>query len=80
MTVAGQDARYRRVDARRERWLVTVLGTTVRIELLTRRGAARAEVDEGHAIIDSMRTEERGGGRLGFRLVFTLTPDDWDSG
>jgi hypothetical protein len=34
---------------------------------------------EAHAIIASMRTEFWTNGR-GFRLVFRLTTDDWDSG
>lgn len=42
-------------------------------------GASEASLAEAHAIIDSMRMEPWDN-RLGFRLVFTITTDDWDPG
>ena len=62
-----------------ERWMVDIQGTTVTINLCARPGAPADEVAEAHEIIRSMRIEPRAGG-LGFRLVFTLTTDTWDSG
>ena len=78
-TVAGHDGIYRRTDALREEWMVEIEGTTIAIHLSTKPGTSQIELDEAHAIIDSMRTEPRNNS-LGFRLVFTLTTDDWDSG
>lgn len=79
VTVAGHDATYRRVDARREEWLVDIEGTTYYIRLLAEPGTSEADLAEAHDIIDSMRTEPRDND-LGFRVVFTLTTDEWDSG
>ena len=59
--------------------MVEIEGTTIAIHLSTRRGTAQAELAEAQAIIASMRTERRPTS-LGFRLVFTLTTNDWDSG
>ena len=42
-------------------------------------GTSEADLAEAHAIIDSMRTEANDS-RYGFRLVFTITTNDWDSG
>jgi hypothetical protein len=78
-TFAGHDGQYRRPNARQEEWMVEIEGTTIAIHLSTRRGTAQAELAEAQAIIDSMRTERRPTS-LGFRLVFTLTTNDWDSG
>jgi hypothetical protein len=78
-TVAGHDGYYRRTDALREEWMVEIEGTAIVITLATEPGTSQIELDEAHAIIDSMRTETRNT-NLGFRLVFTLTTDDWDSG
>ena len=78
-TVAGHDGLYRRTAPRQEAWLVEVEGTTIAVHLTTRRGTRQVELDEGHAIIDSMSTEEQDT-ELGFRLVFRLTTNDWDSG
>ena len=79
MVVAGHDGFYRRVDDRRERWMVDIEGEPVGIQLTAKPGTSRADLAEAHAIIDSMRTEPADYG-LGFRLVFTLTSSDWDSG
>jgi hypothetical protein len=54
-------------------------GTSVAIRLEARGLTSQADLDEAHAIIDSMRAQKRDNG-LGFRLLFTLTTDDWDSG
>ena len=79
VTVAGHEASYRRIDARREEWIVDIRRTSVSIRLTARPDASQADLDEAHAIIGSMRYE-RQDNDLGFRLVFTITTDDWDSG
>ena len=78
-TVAGHDGQYRRTDARTEVWMVEIDGSTIAIRLSTKPGTRQTELDEAHAMIDSMRTQSRST-KLGFRLVFTLTTNDWDSG
>jgi len=77
--VAGHEAIYQRLDERHERWIVDIEGTTIVIRLDAERGTSRADMSDAHAIIDSMHTEpsER---KLGFKVVFTLTNNDWDSG
>ena len=77
--VAGHEGQYRRTDARTEERIVEIEGTTIAVRLTTKPGTSQAELDEAHAIIDSMRTQSRRT-QLGFRLVFTLTTNDWDSG
>lgn len=77
--VAGHEGQYRRTDARTEEWIVEIEGTTIAVRLTTKPGTSQAELDEAHAMIDSMRTQSRRT-QLGFRLVFTLTTNDWDSG
>lgn len=79
VTVAGHDGIYRRIDAQREEWIVDIEGTTIAISLTAKIGTTDADLDEAHAIIDSMRTEPMDTD-LGFRIVFTLMTDDWDSG
>ncbi len=96
VTVAGHDAAYRqidplmadwtvdllmdkRIDGRGEEWMVDIDGTTIAIHLTARRGTSQADIDEAHAIVESMTYEPRDNS-LGFRLVFELTTDDWDSG
>jgi dipeptidyl aminopeptidase/acylaminoacyl peptidase len=78
-TVAGHEGIHRRIDAQREEWIVDIEGTTIAIRLNVRPAASQADLDDVHAIIGSMRTEPRDND-LGFRLVFTLTTNDWDSG
>ena len=80
VTVAGHDGVYRRIDARREEWIVDIEETTLAIRLTTRRGTSDADLTEAHAIIDSMYTEPTDAAPYGFRLVFRLTTADWDSG
>ena len=79
VTVAGHDAIYRRFDAQREEWIVDMRRTSVAIRLTARPGVSQADLDEAHAIVGSMRYE-RMDNDLGFRLVFTMTTDNWDSG
>lgn len=77
VTVAGYDGIYRRVDSLTEEWIVDIEGSTVAITLTAEAGTSQADLDEAHAIIDSMRTEPTA---AGFRILFTLATDDWDSG
>jgi hypothetical protein len=79
VTVGGHDAVHQQIDAESETWTVDVDGTTIVIRLDAEPGTSEADLAEAHAIIDSMRTEPEDT-NLGFRLVFTLTTDDWDSG
>ncbi len=79
VTVAGHDAIYRRIDAFEEEWIVDIDGTTIAIHLMAEPDAGEAELAEAHAIVDSMRTEPQEN-RLGFRLIFSITTNDWDSG
>ena len=74
-----QDAIYRRLDAQREEWIIDVDGTSIDIRLEVRPGTSQADLDDAHAIIDSIRLERRDNDR-GFIVVFTITNDDWDSG
>ena len=79
VTVAGHDGIYRRIDARLEEWIVDIQGTTIAIRLKARPGTSPTDLAEAHAIIASIRAEPRDN-VVGFRLVFTLTTNDWDSG
>jgi len=79
MTVAGHDGSYRRIDDQHEEWEVYMEGRTILIQLSAEPGTSQVDLAEAHAIIDSMRTEPRDS-QLGFRLLFTLTTNDWDSG
>lgn len=78
VAVAGHEGTYRRLDAQNEEWTVDMHGTAVSIRVV-QRGDSGAGLAEAHAIIDSMYPEPADNG-LGFRLVFRLTTDDWDSG
>ena len=79
VTVAGHDGMHRRIDALQEEWIVDIEGTTIAIRLIAEPGTSQVDLAEAHAIVDSVRTEPMDN-RLGFRLVFTLSTDDWDSG
>lgn len=79
VTVAGHDGMYRRIDAGQEEWIVEIEGTTIAIRLTTRPGTSEADLADAYAIIGSMRPEAANNNR-GFKLLFTLTTDDWDSG
>lgn len=75
----GQDGIYRRTDARREEWRVDAGGTTIVVELKAKPGTSRADLAEAHAVVESMHTEPDTN-YLGYKLVFMLTSNDWDSG
>jgi hypothetical protein len=80
VTVAGYPGIYRRIDDfDMEKWIVNIDGRMIDISLTAEPGTSQADLDEAHAIIDSIRAEPSDN-NLGFRLVFTLTTDDWDSG
>ncbi|MFN8234437.1 MAG: hypothetical protein U0V56_13560 [Actinomycetota bacterium] len=79
VSVAGRTGVYRRIDARRERWIVDIAGTTISIRMNAEPGTSRADLEDGHAIIGSMRAQAQDS-YLGFRLVFILTNGKWDSG
>jgi hypothetical protein len=84
VTVAGRDGTYHRKDGRfnlQEEWIVDIEGTRigVRIRLEAPMDTSQADLVEAHAIIDSIRSEPMDND-LGFRLLFTLSTDDWDSG
>ena len=79
VTVAGHDALYRRTGTGTEEWIVGIQRATLAISLEAEPGASDADLAEAHAIIQSMRTEPRDT-KLGFRLVFTLMTNAWDSG
>jgi hypothetical protein len=83
VNVAGHEGIYRRIDARQgdeqEEWVVDIDGTTISILLTAARRTSASDLAEAHAIIDSFRVEPQDND-LGFRLVFTLTSNDWDSG
>jgi hypothetical protein len=79
VTVAGHDASYRRIDGLREEWIVDIAETRIRIRLSARPGTSQADLADAHEIIASMRAESQDSD-LGFRLLFTLTNSEWDSG
>jgi hypothetical protein len=94
-TVAGCEATYRRFDAEDggednlsgdfaeggtvEEWMVDIQGTTVTISIAAKPGAPGAEVAEAQEIVQSIRAEPQDS-VLGFRLLFTLKTNTWDSG
>jgi hypothetical protein len=92
--VAGHEATYRRFVGKRtdnlspyvidrndsgEEWIVDIRGTTVVITLLADPRTPEVELAEAHEVIDSMFVDPQDD-ELGFRLIFTLTTDTWDSG
>ncbi len=79
VTVAGHDGIYRRIDDLHEEWIVDIEGRTIAIRLAAEPGTSQADLDDAYSIIGSMRTEAQTGSPP-FRLVFTLSTDDWDSG
>jgi len=78
VTVAGHTGTYYRFEGLHETWRVDIQGTTIEIGLEAQPGASQADLDEAHAIIDSMRTEPWDN-ELGFRIVFRIETDYWDS-
>lgn len=79
VTVAGYNGIHRQIDALREEWLVDIEGRVIAITLIVEPDTAQADLAEAYAIIDSIRTEPMDN-YLGFRLVFELSTNDWDSG
>ena len=84
VTVAGHAGIYQLIDWGRvvpltEKWLFEVEQTLISIELTAKSGTSPSDLAEAHAIIASMWTEPHDND-LGFRLVFRLVTDDWDSG
>jgi hypothetical protein len=79
VSVAGHDGMHERIDAQHEQWIVDIEGTTIAIRFAAEPGTTQAELAEAYAIIGSMRTEAQDN-PFGFRLIFTLATDDWDSG
>jgi len=90
-TVAGLEGTYRRFIGDYhspgnwmnglpiEEWMVDIKGTTITIHLIAKPGAPETELAEAHEIISSLRAEPRHND-LGFRLLFTLATNTWDSG
>jgi hypothetical protein len=78
-TVAGHDGLHRQFGARQQEWRADIEGTSIRVRLSAKPRAKQAELDEANGVLASMLTQDRPT-KLGFRLVFTLTTDDWDSG
>ena len=79
VAVAGHVGVYQRIDAQRERWIVDIAGTTISIRLTAEPGTSRSDLADAHTIIKVIRAEAQDS-YLGFRLVFILTNNDWDSG
>jgi hypothetical protein len=91
VTIAGHSGLYRRIvepepsfalDGKLgvEEWIVEIDGVVVAIRLYAKQGTSEADLADAHAIIDSMRYERTGQPTRGFRLIFTLTTEHWDSG
>lgn len=82
-TVAGHDALYQSIESDdgrlQEDWQVEVDDVPIHIRLIASPEASEAELAEAHAIIDSLYYMEPVG-RVGFRLVFRLATENWDSG
>lgn len=79
VTIAGHDAIYRPDHPLGESWRAEIEGTTICIILSATPGTSESDLAKAHAIISSMRTDPRDND-LGFRLVFELKTDGWDSG
>jgi hypothetical protein len=77
--VAGHDGLYYRAGRNREEWFVRIEGHWIVIGVTWGRYSSPVALADAEAIVASMRTEPRDNA-LGFRLVFTLTNNDWDSG
>jgi len=92
--VAGHEGTYRRFtgqgssalsrspvdrDDAVEEWVVDIEGTTIVITLVADPLTPKAEVADAHEIIESFAVDPAAGD-LGFRLIFTVPTDTWDSG
>jgi hypothetical protein len=82
VTVAGHNATHTQIDDLElaEEWIVDFPERCLAIRLTARLGTSQADLDEAHAIIESLTYEPRDPPLTGFRLIFRLTTDDWDSG
>jgi len=83
VTVFGYEGTYRRFTSKgrtREEWMVDIRGTTVTLGVLEQRESPQTELAEAHEIIESIRVEVPAEtGALGFRLIFTLTTNNWQN-
>jgi hypothetical protein len=88
--VGGYEGTYRRFigkdrpsDVRRddpgEEWMVDIEGTTVTIPLFVDPNTPEAELAEAHDIIESIYMVPKDN-IIGFRLLFTIPTNTWDSG
>lgn len=77
--IAGHDGIYRSINDHYEQWIFEIEEFPITIELKTEPDTSPTDLAEAHAIIDSMYTESTDN-PYGFRVVFTLTTNDWDSG
>jgi len=91
VTVAGRSGWYRTViepepsptldNARlTEEWIIDLDGIWIAIRLYVEPGASAAGVAEAHDIVASLRIEPSTRAAVGYRLIFRLTNDEWDSG
>ncbi len=82
VVVAGYEGVHQRIADGHERWIVVIDGRTIAIDLKAKPRTSRADLAEAHTIIDSIRTAPTDNvlNDLGYKLVFTLTNNDWDSG
>ena len=78
VSIAGHQGRYLHITPLLEEWNIDFDGTLLGISLLVERGASQADIDEANAMIDSLEYEQRDT-PLGFRLVFRLPSEHWDS-
>ena len=78
VTVAGHQGLYLRINPELEEWNIDLGGTLLSITLSAERTASQADVDEANAIIESLVYEPQDT-PLGFRLVFRLPSQHWDS-
>jgi hypothetical protein len=76
--IAGHWALYRRADTGHEEWDIDLDGRTLAIRLTARPGTSQGDLDDAHAIIESMRYDPEDS-TLGFRLTFILSNDEWNS-
>jgi len=57
---------------------LTSRGRRVEIDVESRAGTSASDLDEAHAIIESIRTERQA--NQAARVIYTLASNDWDSG
>ena len=83
VTVFGYEGTYRLITSKgrtREEWMVDIRGTTVTLGVFEQRKSPQTELAEAHEIIESIRVEAPAeSDALGFRLIFTLTTNNWQN-